>query len=190
MVSQALERIERTARRVQSFAHPHGLKLESVDVNKAVEAMIELLGSTFGKNIEIATDLGKIPPVLSDFHTLQEVLFHLSTNALAAMPGGGRLTFRTSLRQTKTFEQNPQVTVEIIDTGCGIPRENYDRIFEPFFTTRSDNGGTGLGLSLCRILIFEMGGQIDVDSVVNQGTTFRILLNATEPILHNQKEFP
>ncbi len=183
LISQALDRIERTARRVQSFARPHGLKLESVDVNKAVEALIELLGSTVSKNIQIRTDLGNVPPVMGDFHTLQEVLFHLSTNALAAMPNGGKLFFRTSLAQTETFEPNSQVAVEVIDSGCGIPHENYERVFEPFFTTRSDNGGTGLGLSLCRILIFEMGGRIEMESAVNQGTTFRIRLNATEPAL-------
>jgi two-component system NtrC family sensor kinase len=51
-----------------------------------------------------------------------------------------------------------------------------ERIFEPFFTTRSQSGGTGLGLSLCRMLLSEMGGQIEVDSAPNKGSTFRILL--------------
>lgn len=189
LISQALDRIERTARRVQSFARPHGLKLESVDVNKVVEAMIELLGSTVSKTIQIQTVLGNVPPVLGDFHTLQEVLFHLSTNALAAMPNGGKLVFRTFSRQMEAFEQNPQVAIEVVDTGCGIPRDNYERIFEPFFTTRSENGGTGLGLSLCRILIFEMGGRIEMESVVNQGSTFRIFLNTTKPIVGKSREF-
>ena len=63
------------------------------------------------------------------------------------------------------------------DTGIGIPRVNLEKIFEPFFTTRADSGGTGLGLGLCRMLISEMGGRIEVRSVLGQGTTFTVVLN-------------
>jgi signal transduction histidine kinase len=66
----------------------------------------------------------------------------------------------------------------VADTGCGIPESNIDKIFEPFFTTRKDAGGTGLGLALCRILISEMDGQIEVISVPKQETIFRLILNA------------
>jgi signal transduction histidine kinase len=70
------------------------------------------------------------------------------------------------------------VAIEVADTGCGIPESNIDKIFEPFFTTRKDTGGTGLGLALCRMLISEMDGQIEVSSVPKQGTIFRLILNA------------
>jgi len=65
----------------------------------------------------------------------------------------------------------------VADTGVGIPRANLEKIFEPFFTTRADSGGTGLGLGLCRMLISEMGGRIEVRSVVQQGTVFTVVLN-------------
>ena len=54
---------------------------------------------------------------------------------------------------------------------------NLEKIFEPFFTTRADSGGTGLGLGLCRMLISEMGGRIEVRSALGQGTTFTVVLN-------------
>ena len=69
------------------------------------------------------------------------------------------------------------VAVEVSDTGVGIPRVQLERIFEPFYTTRADAGGTGLGLGLCRMLISEMGGRIDVRSALGQGTTFTVVLN-------------
>jgi signal transduction histidine kinase len=188
LMTEALGRIEQTARRVQSFARPHALELGSVDVNKAVEAVAGLLGPDAAKDVRVVTALDHVPEGLGDFHTLQEVLFNLSTNALAAMPRGGTLTFRTVAQDAQRLAQLPRVVIEVSDTGCGIPPENLDRIFEPFFTTRAETGGTGLGLALCRMLISEMGGRIEVDSAVNRGTTFRIILNATDQTLCGNKE--
>jgi signal transduction histidine kinase len=76
------------------------------------------------------------------------------------------------------------VAVEVSDTGKGIPEELQDKIFEPFFTTRGESGGTGLGLVLSRMMISEMGGHIQLESVPGQGTTFSVILKAaadTEP---------
>ncbi len=188
LMTEALERIERTAQRVQTFARPHGMKLEATDGNKAVEAVVALLGNTQAQEVEIVVGSGQVPPVLSDLYTLQEVIFNLCTNALAAMPNGGTLSIRTFLPETEEFSQFQKVAIEVKDTGCGIDSDNIDRIFEPFFTTRSHSGGTGLGLTLCRMLISEMGGRMEVDSVPGRGATFRVILNATEHNLEIQKE--
>jgi signal transduction histidine kinase len=180
MMVEALERIERTAKRVQSFARPHGITLQSTDVGAAVEATLQVLGTSHEKNIRIVKDLGHVPPVQGDSYTLQEVLFNLCTNALAAMPHGGTLTIRTRALGSKDEDQMGSVAIEVTDTGVGIPRVHLEKIFEPFFTTRADRGGTGLGLGLCRMLISEMGGRIEVRSVLGQGTTFTVLLNPAE----------
>ncbi len=177
MMTEALERIERTAKRVQAFARPRGVTLQSTDVNQAVEATLDVLGTSHGKNIKIRADLGEVPLVQGDPYTLQEVLFNLSTNALNAMPRGGTLTLRTYALGHKDEDQMGSVAIDVSDTGVGIPRVNLEKIFEPFFTTRADSGGTGLGLSLCRMLISEMGGRIEVRSALGQGTTFTVILN-------------
>ncbi|WP_347246097.1 ATP-binding protein [Thermogutta sp.] len=178
MMAEALERIERTAKRVQAFAQPRGLVLEKTDVNAAVEGTLAMLGTRIGQNIRVEKDLRPVPPVLGDKYTIQEVVFNLCTNALAAMPNGGTLTLRTRTLGTQDDDQMNSVAIEVIDTGVGIPRANLERIFEPFFTTRADSGGTGLGLGLCRMLISEMGGRIEVRSTLGQGTTFTVILNA------------
>ena len=72
------------------------------------------------------------------------------------------------------------VAIDVSDTGVGIARVNLERIFEPFFTTRAQSGGTGLGLGLCRMLISEMGGRIEVRSALGQGTTFTVILNLAD----------
>jgi signal transduction histidine kinase len=177
MMTEALERIERTAKRVQAFARPRGITLQDTEVNQAVEATLEVLGTSHGKNIEILTDLENVPSVQGDPYTLQEVLFNLCTNALHAMPHGGSLTLRTYALGRKDEDQMGSVAIDVSDTGVGIPRVNLEKIFEPFFTTRASSGGTGLGLGLCRMLISEMGGRIEVRSVLGQGTTFTVILN-------------
>lgn len=177
LMTDALHRIEQTAKRVQAFSQPRGISLEKTDVNAAVESTLAILGTKLGPNVTVRRELGDIPPVWGDTYTLQEVLFNLCTNALAAMPDGGSLTLRTRSLGYSDDDQMDSVAVEVSDTGVGIPRVNLERIFEPYFTTRADAGGTGLGLGLCRMLITEMGGRIEVRSVLGQGTTFTVILN-------------
>jgi signal transduction histidine kinase len=183
LMAEALERIERTAKRVQAFARPRGIELQSTDVNAAVEGTLQFLGNNFGNHIRIETELGNVPPVWGDPYTVQEVLFNLCTNAAAAMPDGGTLTIRTSALGRMDEDQMGSVALEVSDTGVGIPRVQLEKIFEPFFTTRAESGGTGLGLGLCRMLISEMGGRIEVRSALGQGTTFTVVLNRADVIL-------
>ncbi len=180
LMAEALERIERTAKRVQAFARPRGITLQSTDVNQAVEATLEVLGASHGQNIRIQKELGHVAAVQGDPYTLQEVLFNLCTNALNAMPTGGVLTLRSYALGSKDEDQMGSVAIDVSDTGVGIPRVDLERIFEPFFTTRAQSGGTGLGLGLCRMLISEMGGRIEVRSALGQGATFTVVLNPAE----------
>jgi signal transduction histidine kinase len=180
MMAEALERIERTATRVQAFARPKGITLQSTDVNAAVEATLDVLGADHVGNVRIERDLGDVPPVQGDSYTLQEVLFNLCTNALAAMPKGGTLTLRSYALGRLDEDQMGSVAIDVGDTGVGIPRVDLEKIFEPFYTTRADSGGTGLGLGLCRMLIAEMGGRIEVRSALGQGTTFTVVLNRAD----------
>ena len=179
LMSEALERIERTTKSVQAFAGPHGLTQQDIDVNEAIEAVVQLLDHSISQKIQLITELDKVPYVRGDLHILQEIIFNLCTNALTAMPDGGQLCLRSFVLEADTFSQFKRVAIEVVDTGCGIPESNIDKIFEPFFTTRKDAGGTGLGLALCRMLISEMDGQIEVSSMPKQETIFRLILNAT-----------
>lgn len=176
LMEEALDRIEKTTKRVQSFARPRGIELQDTSVNAAVEATLQLLGPQHKEGITIVTELGDVPLVRGDAYTLQEVLFNLCLNAIAAMPDGGVLKLRTYALGPQDDFNPGDVAMEVSDSGVGIPRGNLERIFEPFFTTRADSGGTGLGLGLCRMLISEMDGRIQVSSELNQGTTFTVVL--------------
>ena len=125
-MAEALERIERTAKRVQAFARPRGITLQSTDVNQAVDATLEVLGASHGRNIRIVKELGDVAPVQGDPYTLQEVLFNLCTNALNAMPKGGTLSCGVRLG-SKDEDQMGSVAIDVSDTGVGIPRVDLER---------------------------------------------------------------
>jgi signal transduction histidine kinase len=100
-------------------------------------------------------------------HKLQQVFLNLFLNAKDAMPRGGWLSVTTRADQGR-------VVAEIADTGSGIPTEYLARIYDPFFTTKAIGQGTGLGLSITYGIVREHDGAIDCDSVVGQGTRFRL----------------
>jgi signal transduction histidine kinase len=128
-----------------------------------------------GAQIEIQIELeDEVSLVLGDEGQLQQAVIALATNAIDAMPEGGRLILRAR-------NENDHVLVEISDTGVGIAPENLTKIFDPFFTTKEIGRGTGLGLAVCYGIVTEHGGRLDVQSVVGGGTTFTISLPAVNP---------
>ncbi|MGA9997049.1 MAG: response regulator [Pyrinomonadaceae bacterium] len=116
--------------------------------------------------VEVADD---VQPVNGDEGQLQQAVIALATNAIDAMPEGGRLTFRAR-------NENGNVLIEVSDTGVGIADENLTKIFDPFFTTKEVGRGTGLGLAVCYGIVTEHDGRLDVQSALGVGTTFTISL--------------
>lgn len=108
------------------------------------------------------------PPILVDATNLELALLNLMTNAVDAMPKGG------VLRVSVVDSPAGRVTIEVADTGHGIPEELQQRIFEPWVSTKKPGRGTGLGLAIARDVVAAHGGTISVVSSVGQGTTFTI----------------
>lgn len=108
------------------------------------------------------------------FHpsTLRRALLNLVQNALEAMPQSGTLTLRGQSTPT-------HVQLHVRDTGSGVPVEQLAKIFEPLYTTKP--GGTGLGLSIVQEIVAAHGGQVTVESVPGQGTTFTLTLPRAGP---------
>jgi signal transduction histidine kinase len=128
-------------------------------------------------NISVLSDLGRnLPPLSCERTQIVQVLINLLTNARDAMPNGGEVTIRTGYNA----KQN-RFTLQVSDTGTGIPKEMQEKIFDPFFTTKEVGQGTGLGLSIVLGIVKSHGGDIKVESAPKQGTTFTIYL-PKEPI--------
>lgn len=107
--------------------------------------------------------------LVGDADQLEQVLLNLFSNAVDAMPRGGRIRIRLD-------REDGRVVLEIADEGCGIPPEILDRIFDPFFSTKDIGKGTGLGLAISYGIIKDHGGDILVRSQPGLGTTFTIHL--------------
>lgn len=165
------ERCKKIVQGLLDFSRQRERKVETLDINKAVEEIFELMEiqSVF-QGIEIRKELDPLlPPIEGDKSQLQEVFINLALNAADAMENGGVLAIRS-------FLNKDTVKISFEDTGCGIPEDEMQNIFEPFFTTKSEKNGTGLGLSVSHGIIAKHGGDITFESKLNKGTTFTISL--------------
>ncbi|HET6406969.1 MAG TPA: ATP-binding protein, partial [Chthoniobacteraceae bacterium] len=152
--------------------------------NELVTDTLELVRKTL-RRIHIHTDFSTDQlPLYVDPIEFRQVLVNLTLNAADAMPEGGNLYFATrlvaELPALQYFQGNlprvPAVCIEVQDTGTGIAAEHLTQIFDPFFTTKPLNKGSGLGLYNGRLFVEKHSGALSVESVENEGTTFRVWL--------------
>ena len=172
-IIQEATRCKEIVRSLLEFARQSGPKLELTDVNRAITDGLHFLENqaTF-HNIEIIKELDpSIPPLWGSAGQLKQVFLNIMVNAADAMHGRGVLTIKTFFAR-----DGDKVAIEFSDTGGGIPEDILPRIFDPFFTTKRVGEGTGLGLSMSYGIVREHRGNIEVDTVVGSGTTFRVLL--------------
>ena len=124
------------------------------------------------RRMDVGVEIGADPaPVWANEEQMVQVLMALLLNALDAMEEQGVITLRT-----RSDERARMMITEVVDRGHGIRNVDRMKIFEPFYTTKGPSRGTGLGLSICYSIITEHGGRIEVDSVVGEGSVFRVLL--------------
>ena len=188
LIEAALRGAERAAgvtERLLAFARRQTLAPTSVDVNRLVLGMSELMRQSLGAEIGFETVLaGGLWRALCDPHQLEVALLNLVINARDAMPGGGCLTVETAnVNLDEAYAaRHDQVTpgqyvmVAISDTGAGMTREIADRAFEPFFTTKGVGQGTGLGLSMVYGFVKQSGGHVKIYSEPLRGTTVKLYL--------------
>jgi len=172
-IISSVERCATITRQMLNFARNIQVSVQKVNLKRVVEDVLEFQTKEAGyRSITINVDIpDEIPEFFSDRGKLQQVFINLVNNAFAAMKDGGKLDIISRLDDT-----GKRIVTTVSDTGCGIPTENIKKIFEPFFTTKSGSGGTGLGLSITYGLVKEIGGSIDIESIVGKGTTFIITL--------------
>jgi len=164
------------------FARPKPLMHESLDLNGVVrQTLFVLQHHPRVRQVSLVTELesAEVLRVRGDSDRLVQVLMALMLNAIDASPDGARIVVRSYALSTGAPPgASPACAVEVVDEGHGIASGLLPRVFEPFFTTKAPGRGTGLGLSICYGLIMEHGGLLSVDSVVGQGSTFRVVLPA------------
>ena len=177
-LAQDLQQIEQsiqTCRRIFSgmLALARGASQGSVQANvrRALDTTLAVLRDGLERQgIQLDVQLGAVVPnIQAGQGDLEQLFLNLATNARDAMPAGGVLSIRT-----ETSEDVMAILIQ--DTGCGIPPEVMSHIHEPFFTTK--HNGNGLGLSICRSILGNVGGRMEIESQAGVGTRVRVLLPA------------
>ena len=172
-------------RQLLAFGGQQTLQPRVLNLNEAVRASALLLGRVIGSHIKLVLALGEPGRMVCiDPAQLDQVLLNLAVNARDAMPQGGTLTLATGRRLVLSPEREDgtvippgrYATLDVCDTGDGIPPDVLPHVFEPFFTTKRHSGGTGLGLSSVHGIVRQSGGTLSVRSVNGEGTRFRITL--------------
>ena len=171
--------------RLLAFARRQSLESKTVDINRLVSSMEELMRRTLGEHIELVVAFGDgVWFARSDDNQLESAVLNLAVNARDAMPNGGTLTIRTAnatLDQRyaslhEGLQPGDYVVISVSDTGIGMPPDVLARVFEPFFTTKPIGQGTGLGLSMIYGFAKQSGGHVRIHSQVGQGTEVSLYL--------------
>lgn len=145
------------------------LNMSIVNLNSFFNRLLEAVGEKFqARDITVTTEISISEPVIMDEQRMFRVFFNLADNARKAMPQGGKFSI-------KAFKADQTFKVEVADTGVGMDLSIQKKIFDPFFSY-SDQGGTGLGMSIVKSIIEAHHGTLFVSSKPNGGTTFRVTL--------------
>jgi signal transduction histidine kinase len=178
LMSESKEGIVRVRKIVQDLKDFSRVQDDSdwqwVNLHQGIDTTLNIVNNEVKYKADIVKQYGDLPEIECLPSEINQVIMNIVVNAAHAIgPARGTITIRT-----KAVGDN--AVLEISDTGGGIPKENMARIFDPFFTTKPVGKGTGLGLSLSYGIVQKHSGQIEVESELGKGTTFRIVL----PIRH------
>ncbi|MCK5194805.1 MAG: two-component sensor histidine kinase, partial [Desulfobulbaceae bacterium] len=177
-VQNAVDRCKVITHRLLGFARRMDVSLEDIDMNLLLQEVLGFLEKeAIYSYIKVETALNEnIPHIHSDRGQLQQVFLNIINNAIDAIGKDGLIFIRSGM-----YDEN-YIELEICDSGCGIEEDSIEHIFEPFYTTKEVGKGTGLGLSITYGLVKQLGGTIKVNSIIDRGSIFTVILpiNYTE----------
>lgn len=149
--------------------------IDSFDLSQSIDGIVRMMQSdieSHGHTLTVNTAKGGLS-LTGDKARIEQVLINILSNAIKYTPSGGYINIRASSRDDEAI-------VEISDSGIGIPKEDIEHLFERFYrvekSRNSSAAGTGLGLAIAKEIVDAHGGKLTVDSVVNHGTTVRLVL--------------
>jgi nitrogen-specific signal transduction histidine kinase/CheY-like chemotaxis protein len=187
-IREAARRGAALSRQLLAFSRRQTLRPEVIDLGTVATSLRKMLGRLIGEDVELGIHVETVAQVKADRGQLEQVLLNLVVNARDAMPDGGHIDIRlrdemlAKPLQTVAggLEPGRYLVLEVADDGIGIEESLQARIFEPFFSTKPEHKGTGLGLATVLGIVQQSGGQVDVQSSVGRGTTFRVYLPVTD----------
>lgn len=172
------ERVRTIARDLRVFARHEAETVESVEVCAVIESSLRMAWNEMRHRAQVVRELGSPVHVLGSESRLAQVFLNLLINAAHAIPEGNAQQNQVSVRIRADADK---VMIEVADTGTGMTAETKRRLFTPFFTTKPKNVGTGLGLMICHRIVTGIGGELDVETELGKGSTFRVTLKRATP---------
>ena len=171
-IQVASNKIESVIKRVMDFSKPGAPKMILTDINASVKEAIKLSAVTLRQNtIKIEKSLVQgLPQCYADPHLIEQVILNLMTNAAKAMKN----TNGSKVIEVKSFSENNTLSIQVSDSGPGVPLELRDKIFNPFFTTKDD--GSGIGLNIAQRIIADHHGTISLNTSRWGGAEFTVKL--------------
>jgi len=177
IIDQELDRMRDLVANLLQFSRRQSNQISSINLCEEIDKTLELVvGHLRNHRIEVQQRCSRdVPMIRADRQQLRQVFLNLMTNAADAMPDGGTLT---TLSDVET-DPPGHVLIQITDTGTGIDAESLEHVMEPFYTTKTEGKGTGLGLPICRRIVQDHGGTLNITSEVGRGTTVSVILPVT-----------
>jgi PAS domain S-box-containing protein len=186
LIEGALQGAERGAsltQRLLAFARQQDLKAEPVDLGALIRGMIDLLERSLGPRVALRLSIpAGLPPAHIDANQLELAILNLAINARDAMQDGGSIDIKVATHRASgdaTLKPGDYLKVSVIDSGTGMNAETLKKAIEPFFSTKPLGKGTGLGLSMVHGLTVQLGGTLELSSVIGRGTTATLVLPVT-----------
>jgi two-component system nitrogen regulation sensor histidine kinase GlnL len=180
LITREVDRVSALLEQLLQLTRPPHLRLAAVNVHRILQEVLLLEGAPASDGLTVRCEFDpSLPDVWADEAQLRQVFLNLTKNALEAMERAGTLTITTRMETDFHVRDSGRgrgqfLSVEIEDSGPGIPPEDCERIFTPFFTTKSK--GIGLGLAVSQRLVAQHGGLIRVESQPGRGARFRVSL--------------
>jgi len=174
---EAAERVRLIVRDLRLFSRTEEPRRTLVDVREVLDSTLRMAWHEIRHRARLVKAFDEVPLVEANEARLGQVFLNLVINAAHSIPEGRA---EGNLIHVAARAEGDRVSVEISDTGVGMSNELLEHIFTPFFSTRPAGGGTGLGLTICRRLVEDIGGELQVTSREGKGSTFTILLPITE----------
>jgi signal transduction histidine kinase len=179
-----VQRVATIVRAMKEFAHPDQKEMVATDLNRSIEATLEIARNEYKYVADVETDLGELPPVLCHAGDLNQVFLNIVVNAAHAIADVVGKTQGRGKILVRTYRDGEDAVVAISDTGVGIPPEIHHKIFDPFFTTKEVGRGAGQGLAIARSIVAKHRGSIAFETVAGAGTTFtvRVPIDPDRPV--------
>ena len=177
--NKATNKIKTIARDLKSFSHSSQTEIvQPVDLVEVMDSAARMAFFGIKSQATITKDYQAVPLAAANEGRLGQVFLNLIVNAAQAMPE--RDISQNKIHLVLKTNTDGKIVAEVQDTGLGMTEEVRQRLFTPFFTTKPIGEGTGLGLSLCQNIIKSFDGKIEVESTLNVGSIFRVILNKAE----------